>query len=195
MINSNGLIIEESVSIYNDATLREAVGELAFSSEVWVLEELMDGKVYSISTDEIEKKYYLQAKEVKINPSFNSITKFETLAQLVEFLPTEFTSSYEYYIAHLHFDLDELKNKFQGAMHEEEDALGNKVIIMPQNNVSFKANSEGTVETIVVHNIEGDQLKSYLESPTNEGFVTFQIDNFYFVVNFSERLMSISSVE
>jgi teichoic acid transport system ATP-binding protein len=195
-IEKRGLIKIEGSSIYEDKELTRKIVDLPFATEVFI-DERFEG-AYKVQYE--ERKGYINSEHVNIiNEPFEKVNL--TINSMVPIFPQGFANSYQYALAHLNFDYQDIKEKFGGLSAEEEDQFGNKLLSYNGEHMTFQFDNSGVANTLIITDIIVDDPKfsqisnsAQMQTPSNNLFYLLT-EHYKIVINKDEKIMTLTSLE
>lgn len=145
VINQQGAIKVNDVTLYSDVNQENEVLTLPFSEEILVVKEI--GEFYQIVYS--DKEYYVLKENVELM-DLNLLEAADvSLAQTRPIYPENLQSSYQFFLAHLNVPYKEVRANINGLTEEMEDN-NKKVLMYSNNNIAFQFSEENVAEAIVI---------------------------------------------
>ncbi|PLS01498.1 ATP-binding cassette domain-containing protein [Neobacillus cucumis] len=171
-INKKGYLLKEKVDIYSDSKLKHKIVTLPFATPISIQEKRNDS--YKVTYD---------GKTGYINTTDATISEQETqplnlsIDNLQDSLPSAFSRSYEFYLAYLGADYNNIKSDIRGLTEETTDSLGNKVQVY--RSVSYTFNQNNIADMITVLDI--DSSDEIIQRMKENASIKNDEDQLYFV--------------
>ncbi|ART78081.1 hypothetical protein B4U37_19455 [Sutcliffiella horikoshii] len=191
-VDKQGRVKVEVSNFYDNVELTNKVTNLAFGSEVQVLEQI--GEVYKVNYD--SNVYYTDQKNVEIMKD-TPVANF-TILEFDPLLPEGLSSSYLFFLAHLNMDFENVKNQLNGLTNEGVNNEGYAFLEYSYDNVTFTFNENGIGHQLIISQIYSDQdlldaIKNNAHVVSEDGKQIFiPIDGYDIVINLEKKILMIT---
>ncbi|MBY0145139.1 ABC transporter ATP-binding protein [Neobacillus niacini] len=193
-INKVGYVLTEKESVFQSKELKDEMVTVGFSDQVRVNNKIGDVLEVSVN-DQLgyvkeENIYIPQAPFEKID--FN-------LAGYLDALPASFVGSYQYYLAFINSEQQEIESKIRGKTGEELDEQGNKHLVF--GSIRYKLKSDHLSEGIIVNEFDPQKVNmdeliknAAIISKDNKIFSIFSND-YEYIFNLNNQSVTIIAGE
>jgi teichoic acid transport system ATP-binding protein len=193
-INKVGYIMTEKESVFQSKSLENELLTVSFSDQVHVNNKI--GDVLEISVN--DQLGYVKQENVYIPQSPVEKTDF-TIAEYLDAMPASFVRSYQYYLAFINSEQQEIESKIRGKTGEELDEHGNKQLVF--GSVRYKLKSDLLSEGIIVNDFDPQKVNmdelindAAIISKDNKIFSIFS-NNYEYIFNLNNQSVTITAGE
>jgi teichoic acid transport system ATP-binding protein len=195
-INKSGRISKESIPLYSDQELTNQISILAFGSPITIVEKRND--TYLIN--QRNNSGYIKIDEATISDTDGTAADYN-LTDLFEVMPETFTRSYQFYLAHIGVDYDQVKGNIRGLTQELVDQSGSKTQVYSSNNVAYLFDETNLSNKIKILNVNIEDMlvktlenNAIIKNPEESIFFT-AINDYEIIVDKNERSMILKTRE
>jgi teichoic acid transport system ATP-binding protein len=194
-INKEGFIITESVDVFSDENLTNKLMVIPFAAPIKILEKV--NEKYKIQLGDTIG--FINSKSAMISENKLQTSNYK-LEALLSALPSTFTTSYSYYMAHIGMEYDRVKKNIFGLSEETINPFGKKVQIYREGNVEYTFNSNNVAESITVLNINADDevIQNIVENAAikndQEKLYFTRIKGYEAIINLQKKTLSLQKM-
>jgi teichoic acid transport system ATP-binding protein len=195
-INKSGRISRESVPFYSDNELTSLFSTLTFGSPITIVEKRTNSYLINYRNN----SGYIKIDDATIS-DMDAVATDYNLTDLFDLMPDTFTRSYQFYLAHIGVDYDQVKNNIRGLTEELVDEAGNKTQVYSASNVAYLFDETNTSNKIKILNVNVESMlveslekNSIIKNPEENMFYT-AINNYEIIVDKKERSMILKTQE
>lgn len=194
-INKDGFIITESVNVFSDEHLTNKLMGVPFAAPIKILEKVNEN--YKIQFGDTIG--YINPKSAMIMESKLQTSDY-VIEEVLSALPSTFTGSYSYYLAHIGLQYDKVKKNIFGLSEETINSFGKKVQKYKEGNVAYTFNSNNKAELITVFNINTDDeviqdmVKNAIIKNDQEKLYFSRMKEYDAIINLQKQTISFQKV-
>ncbi|PYZ92598.1 teichoic acid ABC transporter ATP-binding protein [Salipaludibacillus keqinensis] len=190
-IDQEGYINAEEIIVYEDENQDREIDNLTFGDIVYVEEQFDDD--YSIRFNDIQG--FIASTEVslesEINDSIISVQELEVI------FPDIFLSSWEYHLAHMSLEEDDIRENYRGLTDQGQTDEGS-YLEYSNDHVRFLFEDDDlTTLTVTDVNVQEPQFEAFREEQAiftdGENLYYFETEQYGITINIDEREMEISN--
>lgn len=194
-INKAGIISTDLGNSYFDQELAFPITEIPFGTSIFIEEQI--GESYKISFE--NKTSYISVDDVQIVDKSNTVNEEISIDRFLPILPEEFTSSYEYFLAFIGSDLNEIEEVFVGGSRELVNS-SRRYALYNYGLVSFGIGTDNIADSIIINDVnpttfKAQGLDSYAIIDIGDSMYYFNIEGYDGVLNLKEETLELSVKE
>ncbi|WHY91257.1 ATP-binding cassette domain-containing protein [Neobacillus cucumis] len=188
-INRSGVIASGVTTLYEDPTLKTKIGELLFSDNIFVEDKVKN--TYRVKTED-NSNGYTNVNNVKLLEE-NSPKVANGFEEFLPIFPENFSHSYQYFLAFLDANSEELRTKVRGLTREAQKENGEKILTYSIYDTEYTINKNDKIKSISINNINTDNVEwiklkavaSLISKDKN--FYCFITNKYKLIINLSEK--------
>ncbi|SHP75184.1 O-antigen/lipopolysaccharide transport ATP-binding protein ABC transporter RfbE [Mycobacteroides abscessus subsp. abscessus] len=195
LINKNGYIADQSVTVYSSKELSEEFTTLTFADRVYV--ESSSGNVSQIKIDN-GVVGYVNNDYIFIPSETGTSSNTDIISNVLPGLPNAFVDSYQYYLAFLSSDQETIESRLLGKTGEESVANGTYLIF---DKVKYHINDEKISNQLIIsdfvpQNVDVERLLLEASFTNKDNEILYVVTNEYgYVINLKDNSVSIRRLE
>jgi teichoic acid transport system ATP-binding protein len=194
-IAREGFIANRQVDIYREEDLQTSLGTLEFAASVYVFEQV--GNSYKILYQNVEA--YIDVNDVAIQEEQQMSNL--TLKEAASLFPESFAGSYQFFLAHLNDNYDEVKLRLRGLTNETVDEAGNPILTYGIDGVTYLFNDSGVADRMIIENINVehallDDIRTEAELLSSDGQLLYvPTSSYHYIVDKEHNTLQIQTVQ
>ncbi|MEH7494536.1 teichoic acids export ABC transporter ATP-binding subunit TagH [Neobacillus niacini] len=195
-IEKEGYVAVQTATLFSDRNLTTEAVKIPFTTTVYVEGKVDD--VYKIKYGQLEA--YTNANNIDISQKSDASSNIE-LKDVLKVMPTNFTNSYQFFLAQLSKSFTDVKGNLRGLTAEGNDPYGNRTLVFGNLNLTYIEGQDGETKSLIIDNINvADPMigslsnESILKSASGE-LLFLKINQYDAIVNMKDKTMQLTLSE
>jgi teichoic acid transport system ATP-binding protein len=191
-VNQNAYVTSKKAFLFKDEDLKERIKEVDFSESLFVESKIQN--IYRVRYGD-NKIGYIASKNAEVMES-KPINR--NIGDFLGVFPTEFQSSYGFFLAQINSEYDYIINNLNGLTGETNIKNDKKLLKYTNYNVSIVINSDNKAEAIIVDDINTNSNEyenmtnlAQVKSPNIFGMFYIITSNYRYTIDSKENTIKI----